>query len=115
MTHAPSAIDQLGFVTVDEVQNVFSYEVGKIEEDIAKNGFPLDHKIVMEWMDSIRLRLVQRARFNMDDYVKKNPEVRRQKREDKDANDAQSLKAQETWQERVKVARQEAVREALKG
>jgi len=108
------AIDQLGFVSIEELQNIFCTEITKIEADLMQNGSPHDHKIIIEWLDSIRLRCFQRARFNVEQYIKRNPEVRKQNRELKEAEDKESSAAKETWQEKIKVARQEAVRAAYK-
>lgn len=107
-----SPYDDLGFVPLDEVQNVFVSEFANIEEDIRKNGIPTDHKIFIEYLDAIRLRLLQKARFNLMEYIKKNPEVRREMREAKAVGDKVEDKS---WKDRVKANREAAIQDALKG
>ncbi len=107
-------LDQLGFVSVDEIQNVFSFELSKIDNELSRDGMPLDYKIVVEWIDSIRLTLMQRARTNVEDYLRKNPAIRKEKREVKAQEMAEGKSSHDSWQDKVKANREEAIREAYK-
>lgn len=93
------SFEYLGFVPIDEIQSTFTQEFRAIEDDIRINGMPHDHRIVVEWIDNIRLRLLQRARHNLDSYIKQNPHVRKEAMQVKAAADQEDTKR--SWKDRV--------------
>lgn len=104
----------LGFITLDDVQNVFSVEMSKMNDDICNNGYPQDPKILMDYLDELRLRLMQRARNNLKDYLHKNPDVKKKERESRAVDEVKRQNSQ-GWRDRVNKSRDEAVRQALNG
>lgn len=93
------AIDALGFVTLDVIQNVFTTEMTKIGEDLYINGIPRNERIVFEWFDQLRQRLLQRARTDIVDYLKNSPHVKEEIRQEREM--AAQKDARMTWRERV--------------
>lgn len=104
----------LGFITLDDVQNVFSVEMTKMNDDICNNGYPQDPKILMDYLDELRLRLMQRARLNLTDYLQGNPEVKKKARQEREQEEIRKQTAT-SWKDRVNKSRDEAIREALGG
>lgn len=102
-----SAIDQLGFVTLDEIQDAVTYEMDVITQDIRVNGMPSNERVLMEWVDGIRLQLLKRARSNLSDYLHNNPHVRQEMREDRELKD--TTDAHKDYLERVKKNRDRAM------
>lgn len=101
-----SAIDQMGFIPLDELQNVFCTELQKIEHDLKVNGIPADKKIIVEFIDSIRLRLMSRAKDNLQKYLIHNPQIKAEIRQEKALKEAEDTR--KTWQERVSKNRMKA-------
>lgn len=99
-----SAIDQLGFVPIDEIQNIFSSEMAEIERELRKNGCPTNPRLIVEWIDAIRLTLMSRARDNLTRYVQNNPEIKKEARDERAAREQQE--ARQTWEQRVMKSRQ---------
>ena len=106
-----SAFDQLGFVSLDDVQNVFITEIKKLEEDYKRQGVPTNPRVVFETLDAIRMTLMKRAKDNVKNYLLNNPHVRKEMREVKDARD-QNV-AQKSWKQRVQESREKAMRLGL--
>ncbi len=107
-------MNDLGFVPIEQIQDVFSFEMSEIEDDIKRNGIPADYKIIFDWIDGIRGKLMSRAKNNMDEYLRKNPIVVNKKRELREADNAQSKSMAENWQEKVKNTRRAAIEEAYR-
>lgn len=102
-----SAIDNMGFITLDELQDAFTYEMDEIERDIAVNGMPSNPRVLIEWVDGLRMQCLKRARGNLKDYLRNNPHVRqevRQERELKDVTDSRR-----DYMDRVKANRERAM------
>lgn len=99
-----SEYETLGFVPCDEIQNVFVMEMTKIELDLRKQGCPQNPALIIEWIDGIRLMLMQKAKFNIYEYIRKNPELKARINEKK-ANE-EKTKEQKTWEERRSSRRQ---------
>lgn len=104
----------LGFITLDDIQNVFAVEMNKMDEDIANNGYPQDPKILMDYIDELRLKMLMRARLNLQEYLHMNPEVKKKAREEKAQEEVKRVTSQ-GWKDRVNKAREEAIREAYRG
>ena len=104
----------LGFITLDDIQNVFAVEMNKMDEDIANNGYPQDPKILMDYIDELRLKLLMRAKDNLTDYLLGNPEVKKKAREQRDELEVKRSTSQ-GWKDRVSKNRDEAIREDLRG
>lgn len=103
--------EQLGFVSLDDIQNTFVVEFLEIENDFKRNGCPTDPKVFMDHMDHIRLRLIQKAQYNMSEYLKRNPEVRAELSKKKTEEPTQD---NSKWQDRVKKNREAAIQDAYK-
>jgi hypothetical protein len=99
----------LGFVPLEEIQNAFSFEMRRIEEDYKKNGVPTLNG-VMEDIDCIRSQLLKRAADNFHAYIKTHPEVKKEMREARKAEE--ETKDTRGWADRVLASREEARREA---
>jgi hypothetical protein len=101
-----SRYEMLGFCDLQEIQNVFTSELQKIDDDIRRNGPPTNHRLIIEWVDNIRLLLIKRAKHNLTHYLSNNPEVKAQIRLDKvDEN----VKAQAMdYKERIAKSREKA-------
>lgn len=77
--------DQLGFVSLDEIQNVFTTKLDEIEKKI----FPScpsterrsDQVFIMTALDGIRQELMKRAKSNLEHYLENNPQVKQEKRQ----------------------------------
>lgn len=105
--------DQLGFVTVDDIRNVFIVELEKLEKNYRLiNPTPPDYKTILEDIDDIRRALLARARLNMKRYVESHPSEKKKAHEAKKVEEAQ--KDTRDWQDRVKANRQEAIRDAYR-
>lgn len=103
----------LGFVSVDDIRNVFITELEKLEKNYKIiNPNPPDYKTILEDIDDIRRALLARAKTNLQAYVKSHPEEKRKKHEEKKAEESQ--KDTRDWQDRVKANRQEAIRDAYR-
>lgn len=100
----------LGFVPIEEIQNIFVTEITAIEEDIARNGMPLDHKIVFEWFDQLRQQLFKRSKYNIEEYLKANPIVKEAKKQERDQELSKSSRPL-GWEDKVKKAREQAIAE----
>lgn len=102
-----SAIDDLGFVTLDTIQDVFSYELTRVERDLQINGAPANSRIIVEWIDSIREKLMAQARGNVKDYVINNPHIRQEMRQEREFKDTQSQR--KDYLDRIKESRDRAM------
>jgi hypothetical protein len=102
-----SAIDQMGFVTIDEVQDAFVYEMNVIQQDLAVNGIPANEKIIIEWIDGIRLQVLKRAQSNLQAYIQNNPHVRQEIREERELKDVGDARLE--YLDRVKKNRERAM------
>lgn len=102
-----SAIDQLGFVSLDEIQNVFTYELAEIEQDLLRQGVPANHRVIVEWIDGIKLKLMSRAKDNLQKYLTTNPEVKKEMRDERAAKEAAETRI--AWDQRVARNRQRAM------
>lgn len=97
----------LGFVDLNELQNVFATELAKIDENIRINGgVPQNHRIIIEWIDNIRLSLISKARNNMQGYLQKHPEIRQGIRDERQAKE--TTEARKSWKDRVEKNRERA-------
>ncbi len=106
-------MNSLGFVPVDEIQNIFVQELREIEEDIGRNGVPMDKAIVFEWIDNIRLKVHARAQHNLDKYMRSNPIVVEKKREEKEEDTVKDTR-KESYIEKVKKNRDAAIADCYK-
>lgn len=100
--------DQLGFVTLDEIQNVFTDRLAKVEQELFR-GVPSlerrsDQAYIMTWLDNIRQELMKRARSGAQDYLTKNPKLKQQERQEK-AQEAAD-KSRQSYEDRVRLGRQ---------
>lgn len=93
-----SQYNLLGFVSTHEIMNVFTTELDRIEEDIRVNGIPQNPAIFFEYFDDIRQGLIKKAQFNLESYLKKNPEIKQEIRDEREAKEIKESK--QTWQER---------------
>lgn len=100
-----SAIDDLGFVTSDELHNKFCEFMADIEDDFKRNGVPMDHRIIIESIDRFRAKLLSRARDNIKDYILKNPDLRQEIRQARRENEMENSSAKQKWDDRVKKGR----------
>lgn len=103
-----SAIDERGFIPIDEVQNIFITELAKITQDLHVNGVPMDEKIIYEYIDTIRLRLMQKAKYNIDTYLKQHPSVRAEIRAEKE--NLEQTSGRKSYKERIKDSREKAIK-----
>jgi hypothetical protein len=103
----------MGFVPLEEIRNVFIEALAKLEVDYVKtNGIPADFKTIIEDIDDIRRKLNSRAQYNLQHYLKSHPEVKKEQRDAKQENEAK--KDTRDWKERVKSAREEAIRDCYR-
>lgn len=98
--------DQLGFLDLHSIQNIFTTEVDKIHEDVKINGLPTNKYVFFEMFDNIRLALLKNAKFNLQEYLKKNPDVKREIRMDRTAEETVQLR--KSAEQRVKESRERA-------
>ncbi len=99
--------DQLGFVSVEEIQNVFT----TMKTELVQKILPFcptiearsDIGIVVEFFDAIRATLMMRARDNVQDYIRKNPAVKQAERE-KQADDS-ATHTRQTFEDRIRRGR----------
>lgn len=96
----------LGFVSIDEIQNAFTFQMDQIEDDLKRNGPPANHVIIIEWIDQIRQELMRRARHNLDQYLLFNPQVRQAAMETRELKDAKE--AHLDYKDRVAKNREKA-------
>lgn len=104
-------MDNLGFVPIEEIQNIFTTDLSAIEADIRRNGVPMDGKIIFEWFDGLKQKLYKRAKWHIDEYVRQNPIVKEKQREEKDKPKANY---KDRWEEKVKASRAQAVADSYK-
>lgn len=111
---ASSAIDMLGFVGVHEVQNTFAKHLEKIDVYININGNK-DAKTCLfskaelfDMLDDLRQDLIHRARGNLMEYLRNNPHIREQMRDERMAEQVQETKMD--WRDRVKANRERAAK-----
>lgn len=88
----------LGFVPVEEINNVFVEQMTVFENEMRKNGIPANPAVLVEWLDGVRLKLFQKAKFNIETYIRRNPHIKKAQTEEK-AADAKSNE-QLTWESR---------------
>lgn len=105
-------MENLGFVPIEEIANIFTTELSTIEADIHRNGVPLDPKIIFEWMDQIRGKLFKRAKWHIDEYVRQNPVQKVKEHQEREKTPKASYK--ESWEQKVKTARQQAISDCYK-
>jgi len=101
-----SRFELLGFCDLQEIQNVFTTEMSKIDDEIRQNGVPQNHRLLVEWIDNIRLLLIKRAKRNMAAYLANNPEVKAMARDDRMAETAKAQTL--THKERIAKSRERA-------
>lgn len=106
--HVSTPYDDLGFVTLDEIQNVFVEGLRNLEEKILPNvpaiEARMDRAYITTAVDEMRLKLMQRARHNVQDYLTRHPVVRNEDRERREKESADKNKT--NWENRVKLGRQ---------
>lgn len=105
-------MEQLGFVPVEEIQDIFTTHLSQIEDDIRRNGVPLDGKIIFEWIDELRGKLYKRAKWNIDTYLRQNPQQKIKEHQEREKAPKASYK--ESWEEKVKAQRQQAIADCYK-
>lgn len=98
-----SAFDQLGFVPVEEIQNAFTGELDTIERDLRLNGIPSDPRIIINYINDIRERLLSKARGNLKEYLRENPHIKQEVREEK--KKLEETNYRETWEKRIEKSR----------
>jgi len=103
-----SAIETLGFVPIDEIQNIFITVAHKTEEYIKLNGMPRNEKDVIDILDEYRSQLMRRAKTNLANYLKNNPQVKQEIREEREAKTLESSRM--TYQERREKAKEKALK-----
>jgi hypothetical protein len=77
--------EQLGFVTLDDIMNVFTTKKTELVEKIIPWCPTIeargDTQYVLDLFDSIRGELMRRARDNVRDYISKSPVMKQEDRE----------------------------------
>ncbi len=96
--------DGVGFIGLEDFNNVMTSEADELERDIRKNGMPAAPGLLFDMIDNIRLKVNARAKHNLDAYLKANPTIKKDVREAKDKTVVEDNK--KTWQERVQKSRQ---------
>lgn len=102
-----SAFDALGFVPIEEVNNVRVTKLRELEEKLLPHCPTIerraDHAFIMDFFEGIFLEMQKRARGNVEDYIKRNPQV---KKEQRDARKAESTqRTMMSAEDRVKLGR----------
>lgn len=106
-------IDELGFVPIDQIQNVFSDKLTEIEQDLERQGVPSDPRLIIEWIDDVRQSLMQRARSNVAEYVRKNPVVKVKERV-AEKEEKEKAEKRKDWKESAIANRRAAIAECYK-
>lgn len=106
-------INNWGFLPVNEVMNIFSESLKNIEEDYKRQGVP-DLKLILEHIDNIRLQLIKRSKFNIESYLKNNPESRKLLHQNK-KEDYQPEPTSRSVVSRVELQKMQQRADALKG
>lgn len=105
--------DDLGFVSLDEVQNVFVEGLRELEDKVLANvpaiEGRMDRAYIVTHVDEMRLKLMQRARHNLTDYLTKHPIVRSEEREKREKESQERNRT--TWEARVKLGRTQAAKD----
>lgn len=91
--------DPLGFVPVEDIHNVWTTMLSKLEELGA-------HRDVITYVDSVRLELQKRARSTVDEVVTRMPGDKKQTAEEAARVAAEYEKNQELWRSRTRLGRQ---------
>jgi hypothetical protein len=99
--------DSMGFVTVDEITNVFTEAMRELEAKIFPSCPSVerrsDQAYLMTFFDDIRLKLQSRARENLQSYLENAPQVKQAAREEKAAG--QKDKSRLAYEDRIKTGR----------
>lgn len=102
-----------GFVPVEQIQNIFSEEIKKLEEDYGRQGIPTNHRLLFEHIDNIKLRIIQMAQFNLQKYLKDNPHLKKKEHEEKRLEVAEKSTSKD-WRTRVEEQKKQAIAEAYR-
>lgn len=94
-----SKYDDLGFVPIEEIQNVFTIALTELEDEVMPEGTGIEKRHVLEFFDGLKYKLVNRSKYNLQEYLQQNPIVKAEVRKEK--ADEQSKKNRETWENRV--------------
>ncbi len=103
-------LETLGFVPIEEIQNVFTTKLTELEERILPSVGLTDSRpdrtYLLTWFDELKIALMTRARTNLKTYLTQNPAV---KAADREARAAEAVaKNKEAWDARTKLGRQYA-------
>jgi len=80
-----SKYDAMGYATLDELNNVFTVKKTELIEKILPYCPTVearsDATFIVEFVESIFDELKKRMKYNVEDYVRRNPAVKREDRE----------------------------------
>lgn len=100
--------EQMGFVTMDEIQNVFTTKLTELEQTVFTSCPSVERRsdqvYLMSFFDGIRQILMSRARGNLEHYLKTSPSVKAEERKTR-ADEAQD-KNRQGYEDRVRLGRQ---------
>lgn len=97
-------IDEIGFVTLDDVRNIFTIELDRMESYLRHNGVPGRYQEILESMYEIRDKLIDLAKGNLKVYLQKNPDVKKEIRDKRMAETKKDEKID--WKDKVKENRE---------
>jgi hypothetical protein len=98
-----TSANEFGFVTIHEIQNIFISHLREMEMDMRVNRVPANPKVIFDWVDEIRAEIISKARINVEEYLRQNPDLKKDAREAKLKNTDSDLR--KSWQERVQKRR----------
>lgn len=101
------SLNSLGFVTYEEIVNIFTELLRDIDENVWPMGTPGSRHHLIQRIDSVKYQLVNRARHNIREWVEKNPTTKAATRQERD--DQAAEKNRLTFQERVRRSREMGV------
>ena len=69
-------MDHFGFIPLDELQNIFTEAQRALDEIVYPNEGQPPRKVHMtEFLNNLKLRLIQRSRTNLKRYLETHPTV----------------------------------------
>lgn len=99
--------EQLGFVTIDEIQNVFTEQKTKLMQKILPYCPTIeargDIQYVLDEFDATRALIVKRARDNVKEYLRNNPHVKQAERQEQAEKSAATTR--QTYEDRIRIGR----------
>lgn len=98
---------QMGFVSLDEIQNVFTQKLSDVEQQLFRDCPTLerraDQAYIMTWLDGVRQELMKRAKGNLTHYLENNPKVKQAERASREQEAA--AKNKNAYDDRVRLGR----------